>query len=212
MKLIYDNINNYSEEDYKFFLLQIKKEKQNKILKILKNDDKKRSILGEILLIRLLNEQNINYSSITFNKNNYGKPYIKDINLFFNISHSKDYVCCAISNNEIGIDIEKLRPTNDSIINQFATNKEKEYINEKQKYYTKRSFEIFTLKESYLKCLGVNLNNIKNIEFEIKNNIIKNNKHTFKFKLIYDIENYIIAITEKNSFINKLEKRNYEES
>ena len=197
MKLVYENINNYSLEEYKVFLTTLKKEKQYKISNILKDDDKRRSILGEILFINLLNELNIDYNSITITKNKYGKPYIKDLDLFFNISHSKDFVVCVISKNEIGIDIEQIRETKESIINQFATTKEKQYINEFKNEYNKRAFEIFTLKESYFKCLGTNLNHIKDIEFELTNNIIKCNKKDFEFKLTHEIDNYIIAICEK---------------
>lgn len=198
MKIIYKNINSYSLEEYKKFFTIIKKEKQKKILNILKIDDKKRSILGEILFITLLNKLNIAYNSITIFKNKYNKPYIQNKHLFFNISHSFDFVACAISKKEIGIDIEKIRDLKESVINQFATSKEKEYIN--QKDYKKRAFEIFTLKESYFKCLGTNLNNIKEIEFSINNNIIKCNKSNFDFKLMYDIDNYIIAVCEKRGF------------
>ncbi len=197
MKLIYDNINNYSQEEYMNFLALIKSEKQTKILKILKDDDKKRSILGEILLINLLNELNVDYNSIAITKNKYGKPYIKDLALFFNISHSKDFVVCAISKYEIGIDIEQIRTSKGSIINQFATSKEKQYINELKNDYNKRSFEIFTLKEAYFKCIGENLNRIKEIEFAFNNNIIKCNKKNFEFKLIHNIDNYVIAVCEK---------------
>ena len=149
LKLIYDNINNHSSEEYKKFFTTIKKEKQYKITNILKDDDKKRSILGEILLINLLNEINIDYNSITIIKNKYGKPFIKDMNLFFNISHSKDFVVCAISKNEIGIDIVQVSESKESVINQFATYKEKQYINELKNDYFKRSFEIFALIENY---------------------------------------------------------------
>jgi len=197
LKLIYENINNYSLEEYKTFLTKLKQEKQDKILNILNDNDKKRSILGEILLIKLLNEMDIDYNSISIIKNKYGKPYIENLDLFFNISHSKDFVVCAISKNEIGIDIEKIRETKESIINQFANDIEKNYINELKGEYNKRAFEIFTLKESYFKCLGTNLNNIKEIEFELKNNVIKSNKKNFQFKLTYQIDDYIIAICEK---------------
>ena len=37
-----------------------------------------------------------------------GKPFIVGVeNVFFNISHSGDYVVCSVSDREIGIDIEK---------------------------------------------------------------------------------------------------------
>ena len=197
MKISYDNINNYSLRQYNHLLKTLKKEKQCKISKILKDEDKKRSILGEVLLINLLNELNIDYTTINIIKNKFGKPYIKDLNLFFNISHSKDFVICAISNMKIGIDIEKIREINKSIVNQFATDKEKDFIYELDREYNKRSFEIFTLKEAYFKCLGTNLNNIKEIEFELNNNIVKSNIDGYEFKLIHEIDNYVIAICEK---------------
>lgn len=197
MKLIYDNINNYSQEDYNYFLTIIRTEKYNKILKIINNQDKKRSILGEILLINLLKELKIDYNTLNIHINKNGKPYIKNKKIYFNISHSNDYVICAISNNEIGIDIEKIRNVNHNIINQFATTSEIIYIKEKQNYFFKRIFEIFTLKEAYFKCIGTNLNNIKKVEFIISKNLIKCSDNKFSCQLIYDIDNYIIAICER---------------
>lgn len=197
MKLIYDNINNYSADHYKRFLELIKLEKKYKILKFSNDDDKKRSILGEILLIQLLNKNKINYNDITIIKNEYGKPYIKDNNLYYNISHSNEYVICAISNKEIGVDIEKIRHVKKNVPNQFATPKEIEYINEFNERHDKRCFEIYTLKEAYLKCLGTNLNFIKEVEFELKLNSIKCNKGGYSFNLIYDLDNYIVSTCEK---------------
>lgn len=37
----------------------------------------------------------------------HGKPYIKEQPFFYNISHSGDYVFCAVSGQEIGADIQK---------------------------------------------------------------------------------------------------------
>ncbi len=198
LKLIYDNINNYSQEDYSYFLSIIKEEKHNKILKILNENDKKRSILGELLFIELLKELKIDYNSIQIYKNKNGKPYIENKNIYFNISHSNDYVVCAISNNEIGIDIEKIRTINPNVIKQFATVNEIEYI-KKQDSYFKKCFEIFTLKESYFKCLGTNLNYIKKVEFKISENLIRCSDKNISCQLIYDINDYIIAICEKRN-------------
>ena len=66
---------------------------------------------------------NINDYNIFYNK--YGKPYI-DCDLYINWSDSKDYIALAISYDEIGIDIEKIRP--------FPTILIKELINDKEKY------------------------------------------------------------------------------
>lgn len=197
MKLIYDNINNYSQDEYNYFFTLIKEQKQQKIKKIVNEDDKKRSILGEILLINLLKEFKIDYYYIDIYKNKYGKPLIKNMNIYFNISHSNDYVVCIISNYEVGIDIEKIRNIKKNIINQFATPNEIIYINENSNSFNQKCFEIFTLKESYFKCLGTDLNNVKKVEFNLMNKLIKCNDVNFNFELIYDINDYIIAICEK---------------
>lgn len=197
MELIYDNINNYTDDDYKNFIKLIHKEKANKISKLINNDDKKRSILGEILLIKLLKNKNINYSSIKIIKNKYGKPYIHNINIYFNISHSNNLVICGISDKEIGIDIEKIKNVKPNIINQFTTENEKKYIEEKKELFNKRSLEIYTLKEAYFKCIGTNLNKIKQIDFIIKDKKIICSQKKFNFNLIYKLNNYIIATCTK---------------
>ena len=40
-------------------------------------------------------------------KTKLGKPYFRNINVFFNYSHSNNYIACAISNHNVGIDIEE---------------------------------------------------------------------------------------------------------
>jgi 4'-phosphopantetheinyl transferase len=45
---------------------------------------------------------------IRINKNQYGKPYLKEYpNFNFNISHSGEYVLCAVDDKSIGIDVEE---------------------------------------------------------------------------------------------------------
>lgn len=42
-------------------------------------------------------------------KNKYGKPYLKDSNIYFSISHTEGYFVMAVGDRECGIDIEKDR-------------------------------------------------------------------------------------------------------
>lgn len=74
-------------------------------------EDLHRSVLGEMMVRTLLcNKSNLKNSQLSFYKNKFGKPYIRgNNNLFFNVSHSKSWVCVAISDKEIGIDIEEIK-------------------------------------------------------------------------------------------------------
>ena len=199
MKYCIENINNFSYLDENYST--IKQNKKNAIDKIKNLDDKKRAILGEQLLIKGLQKYyNINYDDVNIMLNENGKPYIsndKYHHIKFNISHSNDYSICAFSCNEIGVDIEKIRKVDIKTINQFATTNEINYILSSKNQVFRRLFTIYTLKESYFKMLGDNLNNIKNIEFTIiKNNVSCSDSNT-KFKIINTIDDYIISFCER---------------
>ncbi|MBR3693998.1 MAG: 4'-phosphopantetheinyl transferase superfamily protein [Erysipelotrichales bacterium] len=196
MRILYDNINHYSQEEYNEFLKLIRQDKRERIAKILHKEDQYRSILGEILLIKLLKEFNIEYNSIHITTNQYGKPYIQDLDVYYSISHSHEYVICAISNKEIGIDIEKIRHIAPVTLKQYATTNEIEYITSIDKLYERRCFEIFTLKESYFKCMGCDLREILNVEFHISNDSIQCSHTGYSFNLVDTIDGYVIVICE----------------
>lgn len=198
MYISISNINNYDNKELHKFYNEIYEYKKKKIDKYIKFDNKLRSIIGELLLKCILEKKyNIQYKDVVFKINKYGKPYIENYNIYFNISHSQDYVICALSNKEIGIDIEKIRPVNVNVINCFATEKEKKYIFKNNNEIYKHLFEIYTLKEAYFKMQGTNLDNLKSVEFTIKDNKIKCSDKNVYMNLKSDIKNYVIAICEK---------------
>lgn len=83
----------------------------------------------------------------------YGKPYFLDIPLQFNLSHTKGAVAIALSDDAVGIDIERIRPVSMKIAQRFFTPPEIAYIGTSQK----RFFEIWTKKEAYVKYIGKGL-------------------------------------------------------
>ena len=197
MKYLIRNINNYKIDEIETFYDYIYETKKNRISKYKNEIVRTRSIIGEIILSELLSKEKIDYKTLKFQTNEYGKPYIEGKNIYYNISHSHDYVIVAISNKEIGIDIEKIRKNPTSIINQIATDNEKAYILADSENTNKRLFEIFTLKEAYFKMLGKNLNNILNIEFSIKGNSIICTDPNIHSEFITDIPGYVISFCEK---------------
>lgn len=107
-------------------------------------------------------------------KDKYGKPYLPDYeNIHFNISHCDDYVACAISNCPIGIDIERVGYISYAMVKKILTINEQSYLNNfiDDYDYKYHFYQLWTLKESYLKCIGKGfLKNPKDVEFEYVSN------------------------------------------
>jgi 4'-phosphopantetheinyl transferase len=88
-----------------------------------------------------------------------GKPEIPGFqSVHFNISHSGKWVVAAQSNMDVGIDIENIRAPQYRIAERFFSGTELKALNllegdEKRNYF----FDLWTLKESYLKMLGKGL-------------------------------------------------------
>lgn len=100
------------------------------------------------------------YERLEVIKDIYGKPSLKRISDFhFNISHSGKYIICGTSDKPVGVDIEEMKPIEyATLTKEFFSQPEIEYIlNGHETNPLERFYEIWTLKESYLKCMGVGL-------------------------------------------------------
>jgi 4'-phosphopantetheinyl transferase len=86
-----------------------------------------------------------------------GKPFLKDRpDIHFNISHSGAMALCALHEAPVGADIEKIRPVGAGVAKRILTAAEQQvYVQteDKQNLF----FQIWTLKEAYIKYLGTGL-------------------------------------------------------
>ncbi len=119
-----------------------------------------RSLFGELMTRQILADKlKRETNSFIFNKMEKGKPYLEGNPVYFNISHSGEWVVAAFCNSvEVGIDVEKIKKVNFEIAERFFSKKEKMELfaktgDEKLRYF----FDLWTLKESYLKLLGKGL-------------------------------------------------------
>lgn len=191
----------------------ISPEKKYKIERFFHKKDKIRALIGELLIRTIIVEKlGSRNEDIIFDKNLYGKPYLKDCRNFnFNISHSGDFVVCAIDDKPIGIDIEQVKHMEyEDIAERFFLASEFEYIEKADlSSKIKRFYEIWTLKESYIKCCGeglsmplksfsINMDGYENIK------VVTNTKFN-KFSLnLIDIDlDYKMAVCSMNKTISK---------
>ena len=139
---------------------------------IIYNDtnDKLETKLAQIVLKNMLKHFDLKLPEIYLSDS--GKPFFKDSKIFFNYSHSKNHIACAISLHEVGIDIEE---TNISISDTIA----KKYL-DNEKDNSKR-IEIWVKKESYSKLKGLGLQigfqNVKLDELKEQNFFIKEKEY-----------------------------------
>ena len=194
IKLAYCNVENLDLAKAYPLLPQNRKEKVD-YFRFIK--DKKLSSGAYLLLEKLLSEEDI--IKPIFKTEKYGKSYISNYeNIHFNLSHSGSMVACAISDTEVGVDVEYNDPTIDlDIAKNYFYNSEYDSII-KSDNPSNEFFNYWVLKESYMKYTGLGFNlELDSFEIIIKDEIsLKNDKNKLKFNL-FDIDDYKLAICSK---------------
>ncbi len=117
--------------------------------------ERKESVVGRILLHKALERLNIGKYTVEYKGNQ--KPLLKcEKGLCFNISHSGDYVVLALSEDEVGCDIQEIRPYNPKVAGRNYCENETQLIEDSE-----NKDEVFirfwALKESILKFTGKGL-------------------------------------------------------
>lgn len=131
----------------------------------------------------LKNELNITNYELAFNK--YNKPYLKDSNIYFNISHDKNTTILVISDKEIGVDIEYYTYKESVMKKYYNEFEQQEIINSNNKEY--EFTRIWVMKEAFVKMKG------QGISYGLQN--VDTTRLKKQIKLISN-EKYIIAICQ----------------
>ena len=85
-----------------------------------------------------------------------GKPVLRELDLFFSLSHSGTLAACALSDGPVGLDIQKRSAFRPGVLERFFTPDERQYVldaSDRDEAYT----EIWTRKESWLKAMGIGI-------------------------------------------------------
>ena len=178
-----------------FLLKNINEKQKEKALKHKNEKDQIRSFLSAYLINQLSDEE------LLFKEK--GKPYYSN-GPFFNVSHSGRYVVMAISNNEVGVDIEECLEKDLSMLTAIFNEAEAKTLKEPADFYY-----LWCAKESLIKCIGSSIAHIKDTP-----SLPLNGLKTFKGQdyqcqtFIYD--RHIISITNLGNepFEIKIEKVN----
>ncbi|WP_461673156.1 4'-phosphopantetheinyl transferase family protein [Priestia megaterium] len=147
-------------DTYSDLLERLSENKKKKILGRRKRENTYTEILGELIIRYLVCQKyNVNNSDVEFYSNIYKKPLLKNFtNFHFNLSHSEDWVVCITDTSHVGIDVEYVQPIDLDILKTFFS--AQEYEDLKQLNLDHRIsyfYDLWTLKESYIKALGIGI-------------------------------------------------------
>lgn len=119
-----------------------------------------RRLLGEALVSFALRKYwNLSLGSYRILRGEKGKPFIVgQEDVFFNLSHSGEYVVCAVSDREVGVDIEKRAKARMEVAGRFFHEQEVRMLKslsgiEQDQLF----FNYWSVKESFLKYIGTGL-------------------------------------------------------
>lgn len=140
--------------------------------------------------------------------NEHEKPYYKEYpNIYFSLSHSGTKVMCVIADKMVGCDVEQIKPRKTDIAKRYFAPQEYNLIQSQPTDKDKEEmfFRIWTLKESFLKCIGtgisIELNSFWILPSEdniiIEQFIFENDGDDFEFEELQLEDGYRYAVCIK---------------
>lgn len=177
--------------------------RKEKVDKLRFESGKRLSVGAEYILLYMLKKWGISKNEIEYEYGENGKPYLKNKNIYFNVSHSGTMVACAVSDVEVGIDIEKIKDTDYKIAKRFFAENENTLIDNQADDELKRDmfFRIWTMKESFIKATGLGMaTDLRSFDMVIDDEIKVcqgDIKEKFGFKEIEAPEGYKCTVCTK---------------
>lgn len=119
------------------------------------DSDKINSLISRLLLLSEIEKRtNIPQKRISFRLGMHGKPYLKNSELFFSMSHTEGAIVAAFAEgDEIGADIErKNRRVNERMYPRVLSDEEQKSVRGAEDF-----LKLWVQKEAFLKRLGVGI-------------------------------------------------------
>lgn len=154
-------------------------EEKIRVSKFIRPNDRVLHLCARAFLRHVLSRYNeVSPSAWTFKQNEYGKPFISNLNddeaLYFNLSHTQGMVVCAVGQTEaIGVDVESVARDLDCLRlaeSVFAPAEIEALQACDEAGRAELFFRFWTLKESYIKAVGMGLSHpLDNFWFDLSN-------------------------------------------
>lgn len=143
------------EQEVKDIYPFLSEERTERLQKFIHFDDRLRSAISDLLIRYAFfvdNGQALRWEQLE--RNPFGKPFLPDFPSFhFNVSHSGEWVVCAVHDSPVGIDVEEVKQVDVEAFKSVLTKSECEAVT--QSVDPVRTFyRYWTAKESVVKADG----------------------------------------------------------
>ena len=127
MIAIYDDMTQITEEEIQRLLPLVSEQRREEALRYKHLFGQFACLKSYVMLRERLEEMGLSHP-FRFAYNEHGKPFLADHpEIHFNISHCKNGIAVAVSDQPIGIDIESSRKASDSLL-RYTMNEEEHHI------------------------------------------------------------------------------------
>ena len=173
------------------------------IISLKKVPKKEQGDHAHLLLKTCLEKKGISYerNKTPVTRNSHGKPSLTEFpDIHYNLSHADGITACMLSDGECGIDCENIRDYRPNVIKRAFSESEKILIeNTPEDEKNLLFFKLWTLKESYVKAIGIGISYpLNTVEFSFDGNKIISNMTDYFFKQYIIKNSYVVSVCERN--------------
>jgi 4'-phosphopantetheinyl transferase len=146
---LYKNPENIPQATFERALALLPAGRREAILRHRQPADRRRMLVASLLLIAGLRGEYAAAGIPDIRLSAKGKPELAAGFPYFSISHSGDYVGCALADAPVGLDIQQITAVNDAVIRRVCTREEQASVGTPEQFCA-----LWTQKESVAKLTG----------------------------------------------------------
>ena len=155
MELLWYDIRALDTDTMAHAVAMMDEERRRRVNDIAGEDDRRRTVAGELLARRLLAQRlGCGEGEVPLRWDEMGKPTVDAVGVYVSVSHSGPYAVCAIADVPVGVDVEVVRSADEKFMRRVCSEAEMAYIRVGDDGDCARFWEIWTAKEALFKLTG----------------------------------------------------------
>lgn len=171
-------------------LSYLPRERQGRIANCVRKQNGAQMYVSSMLCDCVLRQYGSSLSHVK--QGEHGKPYVEG-ELYFNLSHSGEYVVMAVGDRPLGIDVEKKKYLSPTVAKAFLNPRELEYVTARPELPLT---SLWCRKEAFLKCLGYGwVKETANRTSVLEESFLFEQEH-YSFREYEIDENYFLTVCE----------------